>query len=318
MPKLKARLHAIRFEALDINSFEFHAMPGAHLPRFSAGSHIDVHLPNGLLRSYSLSNSPSECHRYVITVKKGANSRGGSRFMHEQLQVGSTLPISGPRNNFSLNEAAEHTVLIAGGIGITPLRSMISRLNELSRSWELHYAARNRDAAAYLGELDGPGNRVPAQCYFNFDPESGGHPLDLLKVVRSAPEGSHFYCCGPLSMLTAFEAATADLPSHRVHLEYFVPRAQPSAIGGFKVQLARSDRVIEIPYGKTILDVLLEIGVSVPYSCTEGVCAACETQVLSGIPDHHDLVLSNEERGANDRMMICCSGAKSELLVLDL
>lgn len=318
MLQLQTRLHAIRYEAQGINSFEFHAMPGVHLPEFSAGSHIDVHLPNGLIRSYSISNPPFEHHRYVIAVKKDANSRGGSRFMHEKLQVGSTLQISEPRNNFFLNESAEHTVLIAGGIGITPLRSMIGRLEELGQSWELHYAARNRDAAAYLCELEGLKDRVRGKRYFNFNQGPGSQPLDLIKVIRNAPERSHFYCCGPLSMLSAFEAATANLPTHHVHSEYFISKDQSLTVGGFKVQLASSKRVITIPRGKTILDVLLEMGVSVPYSCTEGVCAACETRVLSGIPDHHDLVLTNEERALNDRMMICCSGAKSELLVLDL
>jgi len=317
MITLEVRLSAIRYEARGIHSFELCSMPGQELPAFTAGAHIDVHLPNGMIRSYSLANSPGEHHRYVIAVNRDPNSRGGSKYMHEQLKVGSVLRVTGPRNNFPLNEEADHTILIAGGIGVTPMRSMMMRLQTLGRSWDLFYATRDRQCTAFLAELSEL-HRVSTNVHFNFDGEPGGQMLDIERVMRSAPPTAHVYCCGPLPMLAAFESAAASLPQEQIHLEYFAAKEQPAVSGGFEVELARSKRVIEVPQGKTILDALLENGVDVPYSCMEGVCASCETRVISGTPDHRDLVLSKTERAANDRMMICCSGSKSPVLTLDL
>jgi tetrachlorobenzoquinone reductase len=318
MESIEVRLKAIRFEAQGISSFEFRPMPGRELPPFTAGAHIDVHLPNGLMRNYSLLNPQSERNRYVIGVNKDLNSRGGSRYMHESLHVGDVLTISAPRNNFPLDESAEHTVLIGGGIGITPLWCMIQRLEQLGRSWELYYAARNRQAAAFLDELRALGEKVHPRINLNFDQESGGQFLDLNGIVGGAPASAHLYCCGPLPMLGAFEQATASLAPERVHREYFAAKDAPDTSGGFVVELSKTSRVIQVPAGKTILDAVLDAGIDVPYSCSEGICGTCETRVLAGIPDHRDLVLSKEEQDANDRMMICCSGAKSDKLVLDL
>ncbi|HVL56563.1 MAG TPA: PDR/VanB family oxidoreductase [Burkholderiaceae bacterium] len=318
MDSFQVRLKAIRWEAQGINTYELRPLPGQELPPFTAGAHIDVHLPSGLIRSYSLCNPQFERHRYVIGVNKDANSRGGSAFMHESLRVGDVLTIAGPRNNFPLAEDARHSVLIAGGIGITPLWCMVQRLQELGRSWELYYCVRNRQCAAFLDDLRGLGERVHTNLHFNFDQEPGGQLLDLAKVVGAAPPDAHLYCCGPLPMLAAFEQATAGLPSERVHVEYFAAKEAPDTSGGFTVELAKSKRVIKVAPGKTILDAVLDEGIDVPYSCMEGVCATCETRVLDGIPDHRDLVLSKEEQAANKTMMICCSGAKSERLVLDL
>lgn len=315
---LEVRLHAIRFQARNIHSFELQPVNGGELPPFTAGSHIDLHLSNGLIRSYSLANAPVERHRYVVGVNRDAKSRGGSAYMHDALKVGHVLQVSEPRNNFPLFEEAPHTVFIAGGIGITPIRSMISRLQALGRSWELFYCARDRQSAAYLDELRAMGERVQTNLHFNFNHEPGGQLLDIAALVGRLDESTHVYCCGPLSMLAAFEAATAGLPQERVHVEYFSAKEQPAAEGGFQVELARTKRVIQVTRGKTILDALLDAGVDVPYSCMEGVCATCETRVLEGVPDHRDLVLSKQEQAANDRMMVCCSGSKSERLVLDL
>ncbi len=318
MESIEVRLKAIRYEAQGISSFEFRPMPGRELPAFTAGAHIDVHLPNGLMRNYSLCNAQSEAHRYVIGVNRDPNSRGGSRFMHESLHVGDVLTISAPRNNFPLHEHAEHTGLIAGGIGITPLWCMIQRLEALGRSWELHYAARSRQSAAFLEPLRALGSRVHTSLHFNFDQEADGRLLDLAAIAAGAPPQSHLYCCGPLPMLEAFEQATASLAPERVHREYFAAKDAPDTSGGFAVELAKTGRLIQVAAGKTILDALLDEGIDVPYACGEGICATCETRVLGGVPDHRDLVLSPEEQAANDRMMICCSGAKSDKLVLDL
>jgi tetrachlorobenzoquinone reductase len=310
---MQVRVKRISYEAQSINSYELVVPAGGDLAPFTAGSHIDLHLPNGMIRSYSLVNDPSECHRYVIAINKDTASRGGSRHIHETLRAGDLITISHPKNNFLLEESAAHTILIAGGIGITPLLSMIRRLGAFGRSCELHYAARTRAAAAFLDELKALGPRL----HLHVDEETG-RILDLPAIVRSAPAGAHLYCCGPVPMLEAFEAATADRPSAQVHVEYFTAREKPAVEGGFQVKLARSNRTITVEPGKTILNALLDAGVHVNYACTEGVCGTCETRVIEGVPDHRDLFLGKEEQAANTTMMICCSGSKSGTLVLDL
>lgn len=315
---MQVRIKRISFEAESINSFELVAPAGGDLVAFTAGSHIDLYLSNGMIRSYSLVNDPSERSRYVIAVNKDAASRGGSRFVHETLRAGDLITISHPRNNFVLQENTTHSIMIAGGIGITPLLSMIRRLKALGRSWELFYAARTRVAAAFLDELSGLRRDVQEELHLNFDQEPTGSMLDLAAIVRNAPGDAHLYCCGPVPMLEAFEAVTRDRPAEQVHVEYFKAREKPAAEGGFEVKLARSNRTIKVGAGKTILNALLDAGIAVNYACTEGVCGTCETRVIEGIPDHRDLFLGKAEQAANKTIMICCSGSKSDALVLDL
>jgi len=315
---LEVRVKRIGYEAENINSYELVAPTGGELAPFTAGGHIDLHLSNGMIRSYSLVNDQRERHRYVIAVNKDAAGRGGSSFVHDSIRAGDIITVSHPRNNFALHEEAEHSVLIAGGIGITPLLSMVRRLETLERSWELFYAARTRVAAAFLDELDALRPNVHLNLRVDFDDERSGRVFDLAAIVKKAPAPTHLYCCGPLPMLAAFEAATADRPAGHVHVEYFQARQTPAIEGGFEVKLARSNRRILVDAGKTILDALLDAGIAVNYACTEGVCGTCETRVLEGIPDHRDQFLSKEEQAANKTVMICCSGVKSGTLVLDL
>lgn len=311
--ELQLRVKAITWEAPNILSYELRPPHGGELPPFTAGAHIDLHLGNGLIRSYSLLNPQTERHRYVIGVQKDAATRGGSKWVHENVRAGGILTIGGPRNNFPLAEHAERSILFAGGIGITPILSMVERLSALQRPWQLYYCARSRAGAAFVERLQSrPG------VHFNFDGEPGGRMLDMAPIVQSAGATTHFYCCGPLGMLSAFEAATAGLPGERVHVEYFSAKEPPAQTGGFTVVLARSGRQIRVPAGKTILDALLDAGIDVPFSCKEGVCGTCEAPLLEGIPDHRDLILTKEEQAANRSMMICCSGAKTDRLVLDL
>jgi len=316
---LQVRVRAVTYEAEGILGFELVPMPPLkELPAFSAGAHIDLHLPNGLIRSYSLLNAPHERHRYVIAVNKDANSRGGSRYLHEVLRAGDTLAVGAPRNNFPLDESAPLNVFIAGGIGITPLLGMIARSQALATPWKLYYAARTRRHAAFLDTLHGWHNDPNVELRLHFDQEPDGQMMDLAAVVKDLPAGAHVYCCGPLPMLSAYEQATAGLPPERVHMEYFAAKDAAATEGGFTVELARSGKSVQVRAGQTILDSLLDIGVEPPYSCQEGVCGTCEVRVLSGIPDHRDLVLSAAEKAANDRILVCCSGAKSAKLVLDL
>jgi tetrachlorobenzoquinone reductase len=315
---LNVRVRRISYEAETINSYELMDPAGGDLVPFTAGGHIDLHLSNGLLRSYSLVNDQRERHRYVIAVNKDRASRGGSSFVHDTIRVGDIITISCPRNNFALHEEAERSVLIAGGIGITPLLSMIRRLEHLGRSWKLFYAARTRSAAAFRDELNSLSPNAQSNFRFDFDDERSGRIFDLATIVTDAPDRAHLYCCGPQPMLEAFEAATADRPAGHVHVEYFKAREAPAVEGGFEVRLARSNRTVAVEAGKTILDALLDAGIAANYACTEGVCGTCETRVLEGLPDHRDQFLSKEEQAANNTMMICCSGARSRTLVLDL
>jgi vanillate O-demethylase ferredoxin subunit len=315
---LDLRVKRIGYEAENINSYELVAPTGGDLAPFTAGGHIDLHLSNGMIRSYSLVNDQRERHRYVIAVNKDAAGRGGSSFVHDSIKAGDIITVSHPRNNFALHEEAEHSVLIAGGIGITPLLSMVRRLETLERRWQLCYAARTRVAAAFLDELNALRPNVHLNLHVDFDDERSGRLFDLAAIVKKAPAHAHLYCCGPVPMLAAFEAVTADRPADHVHVEYFQARQAQAIEGGFEVKLARSNRRISVEAGKTILDALLDAGIAVNYACTEGVCGTCETRVLEGIPDHRDQFLSKEEQAANKTIMICCSGVKSRTLVLDL
>lgn len=315
---LRVRVHSVTWEAEGILSYELRDPAGAPLPAFTAGSHIDLNLPTGLVRSYSLTNSQDERHRYVVAVQKDRASRGGSTWVHDKLRTGDIVVISSPRNNFPLAEDAPHSLLIAGGIGVTPLWCMLQRLVALGRSAELIYCVRTRKEAAFREPIEAAGGKPGAKVSFNFDGEPGGKLLDIAAVVGAASPDTHLYCCGPLPMLEAFEAATKDLPRERVHVEYFTAKDAPAAEGGFTVVLAKSGKSFQIAPGKTILETLLDAGINVASSCLEGVCGTCETRVLEGVPDHRDVVLTDSERKASKTMMICCSGSKTDRLVLDL
>lgn len=312
--QLLALVQSMRFEAKGIVSVELVSPTGEALPAFAAGAHIDLHLPNGIVRSYSLCNSPQERHRYVIGVLNDRNSRGGSRYVHEQLRVGTTIQIGAPRNNFPLDETAPHTVLVAGGIGITPIVGMLNELRRLGRSVELLYCARSRREAAFVASLP-----LDVVVRTHFDDEAGCAP-DLRASLAGVQASAHLYCCGPTPMLAAFEDACAALGLPNVHIERFAPAEPVVAMQGsdYECQLARSQKLLLVPAGKSLLDALLEAGVDVDHSCREGVCGSCETAVLDGVPDHRDGVLTKAERESGTTMMVCVSGCKGRRLVLDL
>ena len=309
---IRQRLTAIRYAAEAIHLYEFATVDGTALPPFTAGAHVDLHLPNGLVRQYSLCNPQQETGRYVVGIKRDPGSRGGSTYVHDQLKVGSIVRVGAPRNHFALHEEAGHTVLIAGGIGVTPIACMVQRLREIGASFEVHYSVRRREEAALLDVLAGPG------LHLHVDAEHGNAPLPLREIVARAPEQAHLYCCGPAPMLDAFESACAGRPSGHVHVERFAAAAPVAADGGFTVQLARTGRSVFVAKGCTILDTVRAEGVPVQASCEQGICGSCETRVLAGTPDHRDSLLSDEEKRASKVMMVCCSGSKESVLVLDL
>lgn len=312
---LTMRVQAMRYEARGIVSLELQDPDGAALPEYGPGAHIDLHLGNGLVRSYSLCGAPEVRDRYTVGVLLDRNSRGGSRFVHEQLRVGATLTIGAPRNNFELDESAAHTVLVAGGIGVTPIVCMARRLAELGRPFTLVYCARTRAEAAFLDSLSAYGDAVR----FHFDDEAGAPP-DLKAMLAGQDAQTHLYCCGPGPMLNAFEAACEAHGYPNVHIERFAADPSTEAVqeGEYVVQLSRTGSLVKVPSGKSLLDALLDAGLDVEHSCREGVCGSCETAVLEGCPDHRDSVLSNSERASNKTMMVCVSGCKGSRLVLDL
>jgi ferredoxin-NADP reductase len=314
---IDARLTAIKDVARDTKLYTFARTDGARLPAYKPGAHIDLHLPNGLMRQFSLVVPNAEPDSYVVGVKRDENSRGGSRYIIEEMKLGDEIKISAPRNNFPLVENADHVVLVAGGIGITPIWCMAQQLQALGRSWKIHYACRSQADMAFLDEL----KQLDAKfVHLHFDDEANGNVLDIAAAVAEAPANAHFYCCGPNPMLKAFEAAAAGRPRDHIHVEYFTPKEDTTEgkLGGFWVELARSGEEYFIPEGKKVLEVLFDSGVDVDYSCELGICGACETRVISGIPEHHDSVLSEEEQATNEKVMICCCGCKTERLVLDM
>ncbi|MBV8620339.1 MAG: oxidoreductase [Curvibacter sp.] len=317
-PALNALVHTLRHEADDILSLELRPLDGPEFPAFSAGAHIDLHLPNGLVRSYSLLNDPGERHRYVLGILKDRASRGGSRWVHEQLHVGQRITIGSPRNHFALHEEAAHSVLVAGGIGVTPILCMARRLKAIGRSFELLYFARSRRSAAFLDELQALGMPL----HLHFDDECGGPPaLRALLAERLGRSGVHAYACGPAVMLDAFEKDCAALGCADVHVERFTAAevaAATDARDQYTVELRRSGQVLTVQPGQSLLAALKAVPVRLDTSCEEGVCGSCETRVLAGTPDHRDSVLSASEKAANQVMMVCVSGCRSERLVLDL
>jgi vanillate O-demethylase ferredoxin subunit len=311
---------AVERQANGISSWEFRRADGRALPPFTAGAHIDLHLSNGLSRSYSLCNSQDDRDRYVVAINRDPASRGGSTLIHDTLKPGNRITISAPRNHFPLVEDAGHVVLIAGGIGITPIFCMIQRIESLGRSWELWYSCRQRNMCAFRERLEALELAKPGRVHFNFDKEPGGGMLDLEQVIAGTPQHAHLYCCGPNPMLRAFEAAATEVgrPRDHVHVEYFAAKEEAALGGGYSVACARSGVEFRIEHGQSILDAMIVANIEIAYSCSEGICGTCECKVLEGVPDHRDSVLTPDEQAANDRMMVCCSGSQSARLVLDI
>ncbi|ADU14128.1 PDR/VanB family oxidoreductase [Asticcacaulis excentricus] len=304
-------------EAGAVRVFDLRPIDGHSLPAFEAGAHIDIVVREGLVRQYSLFNAPDETHRYMVAVALDAATRGGSKHLHEWVECGDILIVSAPRCHFHLVEDAPFSVFIAGGIGVTPLWAMAQRLLALGQPFSFHYGARKAATAPLLDTLRETldTNGIAFETAFEAD---GGARLDLARIIANAPEGTHFYACGPRGMLDAYVAAGAVRPSETIHLERFAGASEAVTEGGFEVELARTGGAFTVPAGQTILETLKSHGINVPHSCAEGICGACECRVIEGTPDHRDSVLTDAEKASGQTMMVCCSGAKSSRLVLDL
>ncbi len=316
---LQARVADVSEIAEGVKTFALVPAGDAPFPAFEAGSHLDILLGNGLVRSYSLCNLPDGSGRYVIAVRRQDDGAGGSVYIHDRVAEGDTLTIRPPRNNFALRREAGHSVLVAGGIGITPIFAMIQQLERDGHSWSLYFASPSRARTAFLDDLTALEARRPGRVLFHFDEEAAGALIDLQGALAAHPDDdTHFYCCGPTPMLDAFKALTAGLPGDRFHMEHFSASHEVDTSGSFEVEFRRLGKVVTVSDGETILDAALAAGADVAYSCEEGVCGSCETQVLEGVPDHRDEVLSDYERASNQKMMICCSRSKTPRLVLDV
>ena len=298
----------------EISVFELAAADGSALPAFDAGAHIDVVVGPELIRQYSLSNAPGEAV-YRLGILNDPNSRGGSRQIHADLKAGAAVQISTPRNHFPLDMSAGHSLLIGGGIGITPMIAMAYALKAAGKSFELHYCSRSESKAAFLEELRG----AFGDCLvLHFDDAGDDHRIDPRSLATARPE-THLYVCGPSGFMdwVIEQGKAAGLPDKQVHFEYFNAEVDISG-EAFEVYAEASDVTVQVGPNESIAHALKAAGVRVQMSCEEGVCGTCICDVIEGTPDHRDHFLTDEEKEDNDQIALCCSRAKSARLVVDI
>jgi ferredoxin-NADP reductase len=309
-------VRSARTVATDVISLELAAPGGAPLPEWTPGAHLDLHLPSGLVRSYSLHGDPRDRGAYHVAVLNAPDGRGGSAEAHRVAAAGFAIRASPPRNAFAL-EPAGHYLFLAGGIGVTPLLAMAHEVARRGEPWTFVYGGRSRDRMAFLDALSALGGGR-----LQIVPQDEAGLPDLAAAFAALPAGAAAYCCGPAPMLDAAVAAgTATRPDVPVRLERFAASptsGHQSGDAGFEVELARSRRTVTVPPGVSILDAVRAEIPGVMSSCEQGICSSCETAVLAGVPDHRDSVLTAKEHAANDYMMICVSRALTPRLVLDL
>jgi vanillate O-demethylase ferredoxin subunit len=311
---MRLRVRSITYLAEAISGYELVDPRGRDLPRFTAGAHICLRL-GGLFRDYSLWNDPAERRRYCIAVLREAEKDGVSRQLHDTIRAGDLVDVSLPRNNFPLAPGAERYLLIAGGIGITPIMSMVAELRRLRADFQLHYCTRSPERTAFLDDL----GLLAAQgrVHFHYDGGDPARGLDIAATLRDPSPGTHLYYCGPAPLMAAAGEAAKAWPADAVHCEYFTAPAigfeedQP-----FRVRLARSGVEYDVGAGETIVDVLRSHGIAVRTSCELGYCGTCLTRYLGGEPDHRDQALEAQDR--ERYVLICCARSKSPVLELDL
>jgi ferredoxin-NADP reductase len=299
-----------------IKSFELADPAGADLPAFEAGSHVDVTLPNGLVRSYSLLNDSRERHRYVIAVLREEAGGGGSAFVHESLRTGTVLSITAPENRFEIDEGGDHNILIAGGIGITPLLSMAERFDELGIDFKLYYCTRNRAETAFAEHIE---QRFGSRHVFHHDDGRLEQSLDFVALLSDRQPGTHVYVCGPPGLIGAVRNAAKEWPQGTVHFELFgaVHVAVKTENKPFDIHLKRRNVTLHVPADKSILEVLAANDFGVRAICRDGYCGTCTTRYVAGKVEHRDGVL--DEGDKKNMLQVCVSRAlPGERLVLDL
>lgn len=301
--------------AKDIVQFDLRDAQDNELPSFTAGAHISVQTPAGLVREYSLCNDPDDRNRYVIAVKREDSGGGGSISLIDETQPGDVLEVTVPVNEFELPRRANNFLFIAGGIGIAPIMSMVRHLqNQPGKSFRLYYCTRSPEATAFLAELSAP--ELKSRVKIHHDNGEPSRALDLWPVLEQRKNQEHIYCCAPRPMMETVRDMTGHWSSAAVHFEAFIkPTAPRPDDKAFRVSLARSDVEFDVPVGTTILDAMRSHGVTVPSSCESGTCGTCRTRLLEGKADHRDLVLAEHEKESS--IMVCVSRARSPRLVLD-
>ena len=308
----EARLKTMTWEAPGVLSLVFVGMDGRDLPPFEPGAHVDVHLPDGTLRQYSLCGDPLERRAYRVGVREIEGGRA-TTLIHRQLRPGMVLRLGTPRNNFPFLPASRY-LFVAGGIGVTPLLPMMRAAQAAGAAWTLLFCTRRVEDAPFLDEVLALGGEVSLHA------SEAGTRLDVAARLADAAPGLKLYCCGPERLMVAVQEATAHWPQDAVHFEWFTARtrSEDQAAGGFEVVCARSGITVSVPPDDSILGVLLAAGVEVPRSCEQGVCGTCEVRILEGEADHRDSILSAGEQAANQSMMTCVSRARGTRLVLDI
>ncbi|GAM30574.1 vanillate O-demethylase oxidoreductase [Acinetobacter calcoaceticus] len=314
---MNCRIEAIVIEALRVKSFLLKPIEDIQLPAYTAGAHIDVYVSPDITRQYSLIKMPGLENQYMIGVLKDQNSRGGSEKIHADFIVGTEIKISEPRNLFALEEQAEHYILFAGGIGITPILSMALELHQQQKSFELHYCVRTLEHAAFKSQLlDSP---ISKYCYVHMD-DQPLTKMDLTTILGTSNPQQHIYVCGPSGFIdyihqTALENKWSEQQFHKENFSNTVDHTNDQS---FELILADSNRILMIPADKSVLDILLENGLDVDCSCEQGICGTCVLEVIDGEVEHHDQFLTDEEKSSNKLFTPCCSRAKSKQLVIRL
>ena len=290
---------------------------GAKLPAFEAGAHVDIHIAPGLVRQYSLCSDPADSAVYRLGVLRDPASRGGSTSVYDTLLEGAEVQISAPRNLFPLASEARRSILIGGGIGITPMIAMAYALHAKGEDFELHYCGRSRSRSAFLDELQSAA--FAERVHTHFDDEAPAQKLDMDRVLGQAESGVHVYTCGPSGFMdwVIGESVKHGYADDHIHREYFQIEVDHSG-ASFEVVAARSGKTVQVAEGQTILAALADVGIQIEISCEQGICGTCLCDVLEGEPDHRDVYLTDDEKQANDQILICCSRAKSKKLVLDI
>ena len=297
-----------------IHLFELRDANGGALPEFTAGAHIAITVPSGLLRKYSLCNDPAERERYQVAVKREVGGRGGSIDLIDNVKAGDELMVAAPVNDFGLPPRASDFLFIAGGIGITPMMAMIRQVQAAGKRFRLFYCTRSPETTAFREALSSPDLKDHVTIHYD-----GGDPacsLNLKPVLKERQNREHLYCCGPRPLMEAVRAMTDHWSPTAVHFEAFSEAETHKASDTpFTVRLAKSGTVLDVPVDKTILEVLRQHGLDVPSSCETGTCGTCRTKLLAGVADHRDLVLAEHEKA--DTIMICVSRAKTDEITLD-